>query len=116
MVLQTIDKIDLFLFLCDRWFENVERDYFTGSVPLSSDKSQSFKDFFVFYQSEVREYGRSFSVRPNNSNMAHKIQCLISIFLDSIERRGGSNQFFRNVTKVINRIFLPCLILTRLSK
>jgi len=46
MVLQTIDKKDLFLFLCDRWFENVEGDYFTGSVPLSSDKSRSFKAFF----------------------------------------------------------------------
>tara|TARA_B100001765_G_scaffold185755_1_gene130478 strand:- start:37 stop:180 length:144 start_codon:yes stop_codon:yes gene_type:complete len=46
MVLQTIDKKDLSVFLCDRWFENVEGDYFTGSVPLSSDKSWSFKAFF----------------------------------------------------------------------
>ena len=47
MVLQTIDKKDLSLFFCDRWFENVEGDYFTGSVPLSSDKSRSFKAFFA---------------------------------------------------------------------
>ena len=47
MVLQTIDKKDLSLFLCDRWFENVEGDYFTGSVPLSSDKSCLLKPFFA---------------------------------------------------------------------
>ena len=89
MVLQTIDKTDLALFLCDRRFENAEGNYFTGSVPLSSDKSQSFKDFFVFYQSEVVEYGSFFSVRPNNSNIAHKIQWLIFVFLDCIQRRDG---------------------------
>jgi len=41
--------------ICD-WRENVERDYFTGLVPLSSDKSQSLKDLFVLWQSGAGSY------------------------------------------------------------
>jgi hypothetical protein len=79
--------------------EDVERDYFTGSVPLSSDKSQSFKDFFVFYQSDMA--GRQvFFTWPNNSNIPYKILRLISIFTDSIKRRDGLNQSLRNVMKI----------------
>ena len=95
--------------------ENVERNYFTGSVPLSSDKSRSFKDFFVSYQSDI-EVRQVFFILPNNSNITYKILRLISVFTDSIERKDGLNQSLRNVMKTINRIFLPCLILIRLSK
>ena len=49
----------MFLSICD-WCENVEGDYFTGLVPLSSDKSQSLKDFFVLWQSEVESYYKYF--------------------------------------------------------
>ena len=95
--------------------EDVDGDYFTGSVPLSSDKSRSFKDFFVFYQSGI-EVRQVFFILPNNSNITYKIQQLISVFTDSIERRDGLNQSLRNVMKTINRIFLPYLILIRLLK
>ena len=95
--------------------EDVEWDYFTGSVPLSSDKSRSFKDFFVFYQSGI-EVRQVFFILPNNSNITYKILQLIFVFTDSTERRNGLNQSLRNVMKKTNRIFLPCLILIRLSK
>ena len=55
MVLQPTDKKEISVFICD-WCENVERDYFTGIVPLSSDKSQSLKDLFVLWQSGVGSY------------------------------------------------------------
>ena len=60
MVLQPIDKKETSFFICD-WCENVEkRDYFTGLVPLSSDKSQSLKDLFVLWQSGVGSYDKFF--------------------------------------------------------
>jgi len=34
--------------------ENVDWDYSTGLVPLSSDKSQSLKDFLVWRKCEVK--------------------------------------------------------------
>ena len=66
--------------------ENVERNYFTGSVPLSSDKSRSFKDFFVSYQSDI-EVRQVFFIWLNNSNIAYKILRLISVFTESIEKK-----------------------------
>jgi len=38
----------------------IGRDYFTGLVPLSSDKSQSLKDLFVLWQSEVGSHDKFF--------------------------------------------------------
>ena len=59
IVLQPTDKKEISIFICD-WCENVERDYFTGIVPLSSDKSQSLKDLFVLWQSGVGSYDKFF--------------------------------------------------------
>ena len=59
MVPQLTDKKEINLLTYDRC-ENVEGDYFTGLVPLSSDKSQSLKDFFVLWQSGVGSYDKFF--------------------------------------------------------